>query len=117
MPMHDGPPSIEVEAPPQLLNAFDAVVRLRGGHDIATSRNLREALDQVEGSVLLDLSDCGFIDSSVIYVIFSDAHSRAREEHRLELLVPPENRAITRTLEIAGAREVLNVHRASPDSG
>jgi anti-anti-sigma factor len=116
-PMNDGPASIEVEAPPQRLNAYDAVVHLHGGHDIATSRNLREALDRLAGSVLLDLSDCGFIDSSVIYVIFSDAHNRAREEHRLELLVPPENRAITRTLEIAGAREVLNVHRASPGDG
>jgi anti-anti-sigma factor len=117
LPMHDGPASIEVEAPPQGLDAYHAVVRLHGGHDIATSRSLREALDPLDGSVLLDLSDCGFIDSSVIYVIFSDAHSRARQEHRLELLVPPENRAITRTLEIAGAREVLTVHRASPGGG
>ncbi|MEO9177167.1 MAG: STAS domain-containing protein [Gaiellales bacterium] len=103
-----------METSPQGLNAYVAVVRLHGGHDIATSRNLREALDQLEGSVLLDLSDCGFIDSSVIYVIFSDAHTRSHQKHHLELLVPPENRAITRTLEIAGAREVLTVHRSSP---
>jgi anti-anti-sigma factor len=114
--MHAVPPSIEVESPPAAADGFVAVVRLRGGHDIATSRNLREALDQLEGDVLLDLSDCEFIDSSVIYVIFSDAHGRARGEQRLELLVPPENRTITRTLEIAGAREVLTVHRSSPDS-
>jgi anti-anti-sigma factor len=111
--MHAVPPSIEVESPPAAADGFVAIVRLRGGHDIATSRNLREALDQLDGDVLLDLSGCEFIDSSVIYVIFSDAHGRARAEHRLELLVPPENRAITRTLEIAGAREVLTVHRSS----
>jgi anti-anti-sigma factor len=112
-PMHDEPASIEVELRETSSDAGAAVVRLQGGHDIATSRNLREALDALDGNVLLDLSNCEFIDSSVIYVIFSDAHDRARGDHRLELLVPPENRAITRTLEIAGARDVLTVHRSA----
>jgi anti-anti-sigma factor len=114
VPERDSPhdhPTVEVELRPAGDPRLAAIVRLHGGHDIATSRSLRQTLASVSGDVLLDLSDCEFIDSSVIYVIFSDAHARASDDHRLELLVPPENRAITRTLEIAGAREVLTVHR------
>jgi anti-anti-sigma regulatory factor len=88
---------------------FSAIVRLHGGHDVATSRHLRDALRSAEGDVLLDLSTCEFIDSSVIFVIFADCNARARDGRRLDLLVPPSNRAIARTLEIAGAREVLGV--------
>ena len=111
---HDDRAAIELEREPAAVPGIAAIVRLRGGHDIATSRTLREALDSVPESALLDLTDCQFIDSSVIYVIFSDAHARAKDGHRLEVLVPPENRAITRTLEIARAEDVLTVHRALP---
>jgi anti-anti-sigma factor len=111
---HDDRAAIELERDPAAPPGMAAIVRLRGGHDIATSRTLREALNSVAGSVLLDLSECQFIDSSVIYVIFSDAHSRAKNGQQLEVLVPPENRAITRTLEIARAEDVLTVHRAVP---
>jgi anti-anti-sigma factor len=111
---HDDRASIELERDPAAAPGMAAIVRLRGGHDIATSRTLREALNSVPASALLDLSECQFIDSSVIYVIFSDAHARAKDGHHLEVLVPPDNRAITRTLEIARAEDVLTVHRALP---
>jgi anti-anti-sigma factor len=88
---------------------FSSIVRLHGGHDVATSRHLRDALRSAEGDVLLDLSACEFIDSSVIFVIFADCNARARGGRRLDLLVPPSNRTIARTLEIAGARQVLGV--------
>ena len=109
--------ALELERDPAAAPGMAAIVRLRGGHDISTSRTLREALDSVPGSVLLDLTQCQFIDSSVIYVIFSDAHARTKDGHRLELVVPPENRAITRTLDIARAEDVLTVHRAMPTGG
>jgi anti-anti-sigma factor len=88
---------------------YTAIVRLSGGHDVATSRHLRDALRSADGDVLLDLSGCEFIDSSVIFVIFADCNARARNGLRLDLLVPPSNRAVARTLEIAGARHVLGV--------
>jgi anti-anti-sigma factor len=89
---------------------FAAIVHVRGGHDIATSRQLRDALTPLEGDVLIDLTDCAFLDSSVIFVIFADSNRRTEAAHRLELLVPRTNSAIHRTLEIAHARDILPVH-------
>jgi anti-anti-sigma factor len=103
-------PGIEVEfgqAP-----AFAAVVKLCGEHDIATSEHLREALAPILGNVLVDLSDCAFVDSSVITALVLDSRERARERQRLELLVPAANTTVTRTLELSGVTEVLTVHRA-----
>jgi anti-anti-sigma factor len=91
---------------------YAAIVHVRGGHDIATSRQLRDALASLEGDVLLDLTDCAFLDSSVIFVIFADSNRRTEAGHGLELLAPRENAAIRRTLEIARARDILPVHES-----
>jgi anti-anti-sigma factor len=107
---YDEHPSIDVER--EEAGRYAAVVHVRGGHDIATSRQLRDALAQVDGDVLLDLSDCAFIDSSVIFVIFADSNRRTEAGHRLELLAPRTNAAIRRTLEIARARDILPVHES-----
>jgi anti-anti-sigma factor len=109
---HEDGPSIEVAVAPAATGRYAASVRMRGGHDIATSRDLRDALAPLEGDVLLDLSDCQFIDSSVIFVIFAEANRRTESGHALELLVPHANTAIRRTLEIACAREILPVHES-----
>jgi anti-anti-sigma factor len=109
-------PSVEIERIESAGAPFDAVVRLKGGHDVATSRYLRDALKEVEGNVLLDLTRCQFIDSSVIFVIYNDSNLRARQGQRLELVVPPSNRTVSRTLEIAGARHVLGVLDSLPNA-
>ena len=70
-------PSVEVE-PLGSGSRFSTIIRLHGGHDVATSRRLREAFRSVDGDVLLDLSTCEFIDSSVIFVIYADCNARAR---------------------------------------
>ena len=103
-------PGIEVELWP--VPAFAAVVKLRGEHDIATSEHLRGVLAPIAGNVLVDLSECEFVDSSVITALVLDSHERARERQRLELLVPSANATVLRTLELCGATGVLTVHRA-----
>jgi anti-anti-sigma factor len=103
-------PDIEVEFGP--VPAFAAVVKLRGEHDIAASERLREVLAPILGNVLVDLSDCAFVDSSVIAALVLDSRERARERQRLELLVPAANATIARTLELCRVTEVLTVHRA-----
>jgi anti-anti-sigma factor len=64
--------------------------------------------------VLVDLSECDFIDSTVISVLIRDYRERAREGHDLELLVPLENTTIARTLEIAGMRDLFVIHSSRP---
>jgi anti-anti-sigma regulatory factor len=85
------------------------VVRLCGEHDLATVADLHRALGSVEGSVLVDLTDCAFIDSTVIRALIIEAHTRELDGSTLELLVPPENTTIMRTLTVAGVGGLLAV--------
>jgi anti-anti-sigma factor len=106
-------PSVEVELRPARAPAFVAAVRLRGEHDMATVPRILEALEPIDGSVLVDLSECSFIDSSAINAFVADARRRAREGHRLELLVPAENAMVGRTLQVSGLDVFLPVRRFS----
>jgi anti-anti-sigma factor len=94
--------------------SYAAIVSLRGEHDLESSLALRQTLDSIEGDVLVDLSRCGFMDSSVIGTLLRTSQERARAGHRLELIVPPANRIIVRTIEIASLRELLTVHDELP---
>ena len=102
--------SIEVECRAADVSAFSAVVRLRGEHDIATSVRIREALAPIDGHVLVDLSDCAFVESTVVTAFVLDARERAAKGHRLELVVPTDNATVTRTLQLFGVSDVLPVH-------
>jgi anti-anti-sigma factor len=108
------PHAIEVEFGPFDGSGFSARVRLCGEHDLATSREVVDALAPLDGNVLVDLSACEFIDSTIIAALLNDAQGRAREGKRLELLVPPENRTVLRTLEVSGVIDLVPVHTASP---
>ena len=83
---------------------------LRGEHDLDSCAAIREALDSIDGDVLVDLTSCGFMDSSVVGMLLRASQERAQAGYRLDLLVPPENRIIARTIEIASLRELLTVH-------
>jgi anti-anti-sigma factor len=107
-------PTVEVHYDAERVPGFAAVVVLRGEHDLETRAALEEALEPIFGSVLLDLTDCRFIDSSVIGVVVSEALALRREGHRLELIVPPANRQVTRVIDLIGLRELLVVHDGEP---
>jgi anti-anti-sigma factor len=109
------PARVEVEFRPARAPTFAAAIRLLGEHDMATIGTIKEALAPINGSVLVDLSDCAFIDSSAINVFVSDSHSRMREGHRLELFVPNENATVARTLQVSGLDAFLNVRAAFDD--
>jgi anti-anti-sigma factor len=126
LPPPDQPPSpdIEVEVRPQRAPQYSAIVSLHGEHDIATSTALVESLRPLLGDVLVDLSDCSFIDSTVIGSLITAAQELDREGHTLSLVVPPENVSIARTLEIVRIGELISVYprvpsrdRAGLDSG
>lgn len=110
------PPAIAVDFHPADAPTFAAAVRLTGEHDLSTEADVRAVLSPIYGDVLVDLSACEFIGSAVLGVVIADSHAREREGHRLELLVPTTNRAITRTLEVSGVARLLRVHR-EPGSG
>jgi anti-anti-sigma factor len=115
---HDAPGQprgeIRVLPDPADLPGFSAEILLLGEHDIATAPELATAISAIEGSVLVDLGACTFLDSSVIGVLFSAARTRAQEGTRLELVAPPGNAAVVRTLELVHVRSALVVHEQRP---
>jgi anti-anti-sigma factor len=101
-----------VEVVPRAATApgYAAIVKVSGEHDIATIPRLRETLELIRGNVLVDLSGCTFLDSSVIHAFVDDARERRREWQSLELIVPAANATVARTLRISGLSELLVVH-------
>ena len=90
------------------------VVRPRGELDLASTPDLRTILQNLcnkKASVLLDLSEVTFMDSSGLRLIWeSDA---AAKEHGLELALaagPPE---VMRVFELTGLRKRLNFTNVS----
>jgi anti-anti-sigma factor len=105
---------IELEVRPAETPGYAAVLVLGGAHDMATADQIGDTLAAVDGNVLVDFSDCEFIDSSVINVLLERAANVKRDGHRLELVVPPANETITRVLKIVRADAVLVVHPERP---
>jgi anti-anti-sigma factor len=104
-------PPIDVRLDRDGTSGYTAIVSLCGEHDLASAVDIQETLGSIWGNVLVDLTACEFIDSTVIGVLVRDYQLRHREGQRLELLVPAENTTISRTLEITGMRDALTIHR------
>jgi anti-anti-sigma factor len=93
-----------------------AIVHLRGEHDIATGHAILDILGPISGSVIIDLSACTFLDSSVIGLFLNDHQTRQRERHSLTLVVPPANVPVRRVLAIVGVGRVLEVLDELPEA-
>jgi anti-anti-sigma factor len=89
-----------------------ALVKLRGEHDLSKEQVLTEALadasDQL--NVLVDLSECTFIDSSVIAVLFVACEKLNERGGRIELVIPPEASTVHRVATLTGLPALLRVH-------
>ena len=60
--------------------------------------------------MLVDLSPCTFMDSTVINVLISTAHSVQAAGERLALVIPPEQRRVARVAEMTGLDKLLAVY-------
>jgi anti-anti-sigma factor len=81
-------------------------VSLEGEHDVASAGELREALLDVRPSetLIIDLTACRFIDSSVIaQLLFA-----LRRHPHLRVVVPDEASLVARALRVTGVYAVLN---------
>lgn len=95
-----------------VLSGSVAVVSLTGEHDLSTHEaietGVRRAADYPV--VLVDLSQCSFIDSTVIAVIVSAHRTRVTRSARLELILPPEARHVDRIARMSGLSAIMPVH-------
>lgn len=85
-------------------------VRVRGELDMATSSELESALERTraEGKVVIDLTECEFLDSSAIRVLLTWA-ARSESARGSLSLVAPDPR-IRRALEIASVDTKIPIH-------
>jgi anti-sigma B factor antagonist len=107
-------PSIEVRYAADSVPGYQALVSLGGEHDLASSSELRATLEPILGNVLVDLTRCEFMDSTVIGVLLAKQKDMQREGRRLDLVVPRENAAVARVIDVVGMRELLTVHERLP---
>jgi anti-anti-sigma factor len=101
-------PSIEVER----LSDEVAIVHLRGEHGLSTKLELTAALNVASERprVLVDLTQCTFIDSTVIAVLLAAQHKQVVRKQRLELIVPNDAYVIERILTLSRIRRIITVH-------
>jgi anti-sigma B factor antagonist len=93
------------------------VIALEGEHDISTVPHLQAALNRVfetGTSIVLDLSDATFIDSSVIRTLLA-AHQRAQATTGEQLaIVAPEHSFAGRVIELTGLKRLLPLYPTKP---
>jgi hypothetical protein len=64
------------------------VIHVSGDHDYPSRAILLETLAPLEGHTVIDLTDCTYIDPSVIAGIIGKALALGKDGYRLELVVP-----------------------------
>jgi anti-anti-sigma factor len=89
-----------------------AVVQLHGEHDLGTEPALMQALGEAaaHSNVLVDLSECDFIDSTVIAALLRVARTVMERGERFVLYIPAAQRQITRIAEMTHLGELLPLH-------
>jgi anti-sigma B factor antagonist len=88
------------------------IVTLRGEHDASSSEAVTLALMLARGyaGVLVDLSGCAFLDSSVISALLLAGQRARTRGGAVEIVVPIGATTVRRTLEIANVQMVLPFH-------
>lgn len=99
-----------IETRPSRVDRFAIVVELHGEHDLATQEAVRIALASLRGNVLVDLSECTFIGSTVIGTIVKAAQTLASAGYRLELVLPAADSQVVKTLALVRMQDLLPLH-------
>lgn len=88
-----------------------AFVCLRGEHDLSTTDIVRPALEAaMDGArVIVDLSACTFIDSSVIACLIGVAHVLEGRSERLVLVIPPDQATVARVAQVTRLDQIIPV--------
>lgn len=89
-------------------------ISVRGELDLSTAPELEgpldRALDSDEGSVLIDLTQCEFIDSTGIALIVRAWQRLQNGDHGRSLVLCSQNDQVRRVLEITGLELSIPVH-------
>jgi len=92
-----------------MLASDTMLVRLSGEHDASTKTRLADAFVAVrnQANVIVDLTRCSFIDSSIVTTMRRAHAALTRDQGRLVVVLPAEPNAVTRTAELVHFAELL----------
>jgi anti-anti-sigma factor len=107
-------PTVALRVRPAYPPGYAAVVDLCGEHDLASNEEIEAALALVDGDLLIDLSDCPFVDSTVIAALIRKSQELTRNGHRLDLVVPPTNAQVHRVFDIVGMSTFVTILAGLP---
>ena len=102
------PPAVEITTHSREVG----IVSLRGEHDLSTWSEVAVALAAASSrpQIIVDLSACTFVDSSVMSALFVASQNLRERNGVLELVIPPQAHAIRRTFEAMRAGSILTIH-------
>jgi anti-anti-sigma factor len=101
--------TVELRFRPSCPDGYAAVAILCGEHDLASNAELEAVLAPIDGNLLIDLSRCEFIDSTVIGALIRKSEDLAREGHRLDLVVTSANIQVRRVLDVVGMSSLMTI--------
>jgi anti-sigma B factor antagonist len=91
---------------------------LRGELCLSTVDQLRgplfAAVDDAEGSIVVDLTECTFVDSSGLELLALASWRLAATDPRRELIVVSPRSAVRRILDLTGMDHIVTVRDARP---
>ena len=91
---------------------------LQGELCLSTVDRLREplfaAVDDSEGSLVVDLTECTFVDSSGLELLALASWRLAATDPRRELIVVSPRSAVRRILDLTGMDHIVNVRDTRP---
>jgi anti-anti-sigma factor len=107
-----GPVTIEI------VSATAAVVTLGGDHDVASIEAIEDAF-RVAGAgrdLLVDLTDCTFVDSTIIKLLLRTMRMLEATGARFELVIDPAPSGhVARVAALMGIAEVISTHDSRRD--
>ena len=111
---HDVPPETEIVA---YDHGVAPGLTVRGEIDIATSPQLKHALDtairESTGAFVLDLCDVVFLDSSGLNLVLRARATLARDTRSLAIVCPPG--PVRRVMEVAGVEDLFFLYDTHAD--
>ena len=92
---------------------YAAILRLRGEHDYGTAPEIADSLSRLPSSVLVDVTECSFVDSSVVAVLLSTSRGIAEAGGQFTVTTIRDS-IVDRAFEILGLPAVIDLQRVSP---
>ena len=95
-----------------------ALVSVDGEHDLSTRSKLEQALERavVHTRVIVDLSSCGFIDSTAITTIIKAAQTVHVRGGRLIAVIPPTQAHLLRVAHMLHLAEIFAIAPSRADA-